>query len=492
MIVKTDKSDFESYLEDAANIKGDCQKVCFPENEEEVSELIKQANELGQKVTISAGRTGLTGGSVPSEGILVSTEKLNRILSIDRSSKFSVVQPVVLLFNFQNEVEKENLFYPPDPTETNCSIGGTVANNASGARTFKYGSTRNYVDEIRMILPSGEKLQIKRGEYIVDSNLIEIKLNNRDNLKLPIPNYKMPEVKHSAGYFCKPNMDLIDLFIGAEGTLGMITQIKLKLIDLPRNVISMIIFFNSEENIFSFVNEMREKPNNGDIQIDLREIEFFDKNTLDLLGEDYSNIPPDTHGAVWIEQEIEEKDEENVLLLIEEVIEKHYGDVENIWFALDLKEKKKFKEFRHKIALKVNDIISERGLVKVGTDTAVPDDKFEEFYSYTTQLIKNNSLDYVVYGHIGNSHLHFNMLPKNHDELELCRELYGEICTKSVDLGGTISAEHGIGKLKTRYLLEMFGEKNILQMAKLKKTLDPNSILNVGNIFDEKYLKMID
>lgn len=490
MIVKTDKSDFQSYLVDAANIKGSCDTVYFPESTGEVIDIISQANKSRQKVTISAGRTGLNGGSVPQEGILISTEKLKKIISIDKNSSSATVQPGVILSDFQEELEKNNLFYPPDPTETNCCIGGTVANNASGARTFKYGSTRKFVEELSLILPTGELLHINRGEVNVCNNNVSIKVGNK-NLELTLPNYRMPNVKHAAGYYCKPNMDLINLFIGAEGTLGVVTKIKLKLIDLPKNVISMIIFFNNEENLFSFVKDVRIMSKSDVSPLDLREVEFFDKNTLTLLKSDYPNIPRLAKGAVWIEQEYKTKDEDLFLGIIESTIKKHFGDEQNIWFAIDSKEKMKFKEFRHKIALKVNDIISGRGLVKVGTDTAVPDDKFDDFYSFTTNLIESHDINYVVYGHIGNSHLHFNLLPKSQQELKLCKNLYAEICKKSVVLGGTISAEHGIGKMKTKYLLDMFGEKNIIQMAKLKKTLDPNKILNIGNIFDEKYLDLV-
>ncbi|MCB0729942.1 MAG: FAD-binding oxidoreductase, partial [Ignavibacteriae bacterium] len=486
-----DKSDFESYLSDAANVKGDCEGIYFPENENEIVELIKKANNENLKITISAGRTGLNGGCVPENGILISTEKLNKVIEINTENKCAVVEPGVVLSDLQKEVEKVNLFYPPDPTETNCFIGGTVVNNSSGARTFKYGPTRNFVEEISVILPNGEKVEIKRNENYIQNYLGKISFENRDDLRFVIPNYKMPNVKHAAGYYCKENMDLIDLFIGSEGTLGVITKIKLKLIELPKNILSMIIFFNSESDLFNFVNETRNLSVDKTNIIDLREIEFFDHNTLKILKSDYPNIPDNTNGAVWIEQEFEQKDEENLLLEIDEQIQKFNGDAENIWFALNEKEREKLKEFRHKIALKVNDIISERGLLKVGTDNAVPNEKFSEFYEFTKNLIMEHNLDYVVYGHIGNSHLHFNMLPKDRDELTLCRKLYGEICRKSVELGGTISAEHGIGKLKTKYLVEMFGEENILQMAKLKKNFDPNMILNVGNMFEKKYLQMV-
>ena len=171
MIIKENKSDFESYIIDAANVKGNCRAVYIPESEEELCNLIKKFNSKGEKITISAGRTGLNSGAVPNEGVLVSLERMNKILEINTNSKYAVVEAGVILEDFQNEVEKLNLFYPPDPTETNCTIGGTVANNSSGARTFKYGPTRNYVEEITVIIPNGERLVLERGKPVSYTHL---------------------------------------------------------------------------------------------------------------------------------------------------------------------------------------------------------------------------------------------------------------------------------------------------------------------------------
>ncbi len=491
MIIKEDKSEFESYLVDAANIKGNCNKVYFPETAEEIKQIIENANKEKINVTISAARTGLNGGSIPQNGILISTEKLNKIISIDSTTKTAIVEPGVQLAELQNELTKQKLFYPPDPTETNCSLGGTVANNASGARTFKYGPTRNFVNAINAVLPNGKEVFIKRGENLFHNYKTNFFSEDNTLINIEAPNYEMPNVKHAAGYFSKPQMDLIDLFIGAEGTLCVITKIELKLLELPQNIISMIIFFNDEDDIFKFVKESKNISQAKDNILNLREIEFFDKNTLSLLKSNFQNIPPNAKGAIWIEQETNLENEDQLLLMIEDLVEKHNGNVENIWFAIDENERKKLKEFRHSVPLKVNDIISGRDLVKVGTDTAVPDKEFYNFYLNTINLIEQNNIDYVVYGHIGNSHLHFNMLPKTKAELKLCKNLYAQICKNSVELGGTISAEHGIGKLKRDYLLDMFGEENIIKMAKTKKMLDPNMILNIGNIFEQKYLEMV-
>ncbi|MCW8849052.1 MAG: FAD-binding oxidoreductase, partial [Melioribacteraceae bacterium] len=456
MIIKSEKTDFESYLQDAANIMGHCEKVYLVENEDEISEILRECNKTKTQVTISGARTGLAGGSVPDEGVLISIEKMNKIISIDEKLKIAFVQPGVRLGDFQNEIQKFNLFYPPDPTETNCSIGGNVSTNASGARSFKYGSTREFVYSLKVVLPTGTKISLKRGEYFISENETNFTINGNSIIFSP-PNYSMPPVKHAAGYFNKPNMDLIDLFIGSEGTLGVITEIGLKLISLPASILSMIIFFDNEENLFSFVNSVKRKSRQENEILKLREIEFFDKYSLKELKSDFPNIIDNAEGAVWIEQEYSEKDEEALFSEIDALVLKYKGDAENLWFAVNEKERAELKNFRHKLPLRVNDIISGRGLIKVGTDTSVPDETFAEFYSYCINLFESNNIDYVAYGHIGNSHLHFNMLPKTREELKFCRELYAQICTKSLDFGGTISAEHGIGKLKTKYLLEMFG-----------------------------------
>lgn len=491
MIIKTEKSEFESYLKDAANIEGSCEKVYFVENEDDISAIITECNQSGEKITLSAARTGLTGGSIPHEGILISTEKMNKIISIDQSTKTAIVQAGVTLNDFQQEVIKRKLFYPPDPTEVNCTIGGTVATNASGARSFKYGSTREFVYSLKIILPTGEKIFIKRGEYFLKGTEADFYINDNVRLSFSAPKYEMPNVKHAAGYFVKPDMDLIDIFIGSEGTLGVITEIGLNLIDLPENVLSMIIFFEEEENIFTFIDDLRTRTNLEKDILDLREIEFFDENALCLLKEDYPNILSNAAGAVWVEQVYAEEDEENLFMTIDEIISKHNGNTENLWFAINEKEREDLKKFRHQLPLKVNDIISSRGLIKVGTDTSVPNNKFLEYYHFVSNLIKENNIEYVVYGHIGNSHLHFNMLPKTSNELELCRDLYAIVCKRAVEMGGTISAEHGIGKLKIKYLLDMFGKDSITEMAKMKKKLDPKMILNIGNLFEEEILKSV-
>jgi D-lactate dehydrogenase (cytochrome) len=495
MIVKTSQDEIQNYLVDAANVKGFCDAVYIPENSEEIIEIIKKANDEKLQVTVSGNGTGLTGGRVPQGGIVISMEKMNNIIEINEDEKYAVVQPGVILKDFQDAVEEKNLFYPPDPTERNCFVGATVATNSSGAKTFKYGPTRNYVTELKIILPDGELLHLERGKLIAKDYSLSITTEKDKVIDLEIPDYSMPDIKHAAGYFCQKDMDAIDLFIGSEGTLGIITEIKLKLLDLPENILSAVIFFKKEKDALNFLTEARDRSyqtrkDNLKNEIDARGIEYFDCHSLKLLIEDYPLIPGDAKAAVWFEQEFIPDNEEAILSLWMELITIFNGDEETAWIASDNKDVEKFKDFRHAISYKVNEFISRKNITKVGTDIAVPDDEFIGFYKWICHEVEKTDLDFVLYGHFGNSHVHLNMLPKDQKEHHLAKTFYTLICEKAISLHGTVSAEHGIGKLKRDYLLKMFGEENIRKMARLKLSLDPNKILSIGNMFDEKYLSM--
>ncbi len=494
MIVKNNLSEIQSYFSDAANYQGKGDAVFFPETSDEISQILKDANRSGTKVTISGNGTGLTGGRVPEGGIVISTKKLNRIISINTSEKFALTEVGVTLSEFKSKTEQAGLFYPPDPTENECFIGGTIATNASGAKSFKYGATRNFVESLEIVLPDGDFLKLNRGDFVAENYNLKLITESGREIEIEIPELNYPKTtKNAAGYYLKPNMDAIDLFIGAEGTLGVVTKAKLKLIDLPKNFISAVIFFSNVYDALDFIADARSKSyetrkNQG--VIDALALEFFDKNSLQFLKSDFDNINTNFEAAVWFEQEIF-SDEDLILNEWIDLIEEHNGDIENSWIAVDDKKRREFKFFRHAVSQKISEYVSQMGIRKVGTDTAVPHSVFNEFYNYSIQLVEKNQINYVIYGHFGDSHMHLNMLPKNENEFDLAKKLYFNICAKAVELNGTVSAEHGIGKLKRKYFELMYSEKEILQMAKIKKMLDPNFILNFGNIFSEKLLIQI-
>jgi D-lactate dehydrogenase (cytochrome) len=487
MIVKSKIDEIENYLVDASNTKGFCDSVYFPETVDDIVQVIKEANLNRIPVTVSGNRTGVTGGGVPAGGIVISTEKLNRIIDIDVKTRFTIVQPGVLLSDVEKVLKEKNLFYPPDPTEKYCFIGGNVATNASGARTFKYGATREFIKELEIVLPDGELLAVKRNDVLAEDFLLTLKTALGKIIKLELPDYKMPLTKNAAGYYCKKNMDAVDLFIGSEGTLGIVTKIKLKLLPLPLNEISCVLFFNSEENALQFLIEARNesfnsrKLNSADT-IDATALELFDCNSLNFLRNEFSNIPANAKAAIWFEQHCN-KNEEALLEKWINLFLKYEGNEDEAWFAMTEKDKEQIINFRHAISVNVNEYMTINNFRKLGTDAAVPDDAFIDFYYAIKDEVEKEKLDYVIYGHAGNSHLHLNMLPKTEEEFEKGKLLYKRICNKAIKIGCTFSAEPGVGKNKREYLVEMYGEDNVNKMRLLKKTLDPNYILGVGNIF---------
>ncbi len=491
MIIKSNPDEIQNYLIDASNFKGFCDAVYFPQNEKEISEILIEANKKNIPITVAGNGTGLTGARVPQGGIVISTEKMNKIIEINSQEFFAIVEPGIILADFQEEVNKKKLLYPPDPTEKNCFIGGTIATNASGEKTFKYGPTRDYVLELNVILPDGDLLKLIRGSNKAEGFKLKLKTESGKEINIDLPDFKMPATKNASGYFCKKDMDAIDLFIGSEGTLGVITKIKLILVKLPEKLISCVVFFDKEINAFKFIEKARDISLNTKLRSDPRciealALEFFDERALKFLKNDYPQIPGDVQAGVWFEQEVTHENEDMFFESWIYLIKEFHGDENNAWFAVTEDDKKRIHSFRHSISAKINEFMARNNFRKLGTDTAVPNDRFEEFYFYSKKIVEESGMNFVIYGHAGNSHVHLNMLPQNEVEFKTGQNLYRNICKKAIELGGTVSAEHGIGKAKTDYFLEMYGEETVNKMLNLKKVFDPNIILGRGNIFRYK------
>ena len=500
MQVKTQRDELENYLTDASNLQsGFSEKLFIPESREEIAEILKEANEQKIPVTVSGARTGTVGGAIPFGGYVISLEKLNRINEINEN--FAVVESGVILNDLQRAVEAQNLFYPPDPTEWSCQIGGTIATNASGARSFKYGATRKFVQKLEIVLASGDLLNLKRGETFARNGFVELKTESGDLIKAKVPTYQQPDVrKNTSGYFSAEKLDAIDLFIGSEGTLGVITKIELSLLKKPQGFLSGIVFFKDERDLLEFVAEARRfsfETRAAQIQnpkskiqnpIDATVLEYFDKNSLDFIREKFPETPENMQGAIFFEQQTTDETEDELFEQWSNLLEKHKAELDDSWFTTSEQDLVKMREFRHALPVAVNERIVRYKQRKIGTDMAVPDERFATFLKFYKQKLTESALDFVIFGHIGDNHLHANILPKTGDEAGKAKHLYGRFIAQAIMLGGTISAEHGIGKLKSKYLNVQYGERFLSEMAELKKAFDPNGILGRGNMFDAKFL----
>lgn len=523
MQVKTQVDELQNYLTDASNMKGgSASRLYVPENEADIAAILAEANRTETPVTISGARTGTVGGAVPFGGVIVSLEKLNKVVKIDRERYTAVCEPGVILADFQKAVDAEGLFYPPDPTEWSCQIGGTVATNASGARSFKYGATRKYVKRLRVVLADGSVLELIRGETLADDGgVITLQTTDGRNVEAKIPTYERPNVrKNVSGYFCTHGVDAIDLFIGSEGTLGVITEVELSVLPKSDGFFSGIVFFEKESDLLAFVAAARDKSFSNrerftkmfkfdsfsgfksrscmpelDVDsmaesfFDATLLEYFDSRSLTFISNKFPETPKGMAGAIFFEQETYSKTEDILLEKWNQILEKHNADLDKSWFTTNDQDREKMREFRHALPVSVNEFIARHKQRKVGTDMAVPDEKFTGFLRFYRETLDASGLDYVIFGHIGDCHLHANILPKDDAEAEKARHLYGRFIAHAIVLGGTVSAEHGIGKLKSKYLNAMMGERYLNEMAALKRAFDPNGILGRGNILETKFLQ---
>ena len=490
MQVKTQLEELQNYLTDASNMPGGhAEKLFVPENAGQVAEILREANEKKVGVTISGARTGTVGGAVPFGGWVISLEKLNKIVSIDKENLRAVVEPGVVLADLQKAVEAEGLFYPPDPTEWSCQIGGTVATNASGARSFKYGATREFVQRLNVILASGDELSISRGEA-VSAVAMRLTTEAGRGISFDVPTYERPNVrKNVSGFYNSRPLDAIDLFIGSEGLLCVITEIELSLLPKPEGFFSGIVFFPDEEDLLAFVGSAKYQSfENRASQmadgIDATLIEYFDANALKFISEKFPETPDGMAGAVFFEQETTAETEDRLFEQWNELLEKHNANLDRSWFTTTEQDREKMRAFRHALPVSVNERVVRNKQKKIGTDMAVPDENFPVFLKFYKDTLDASGIDYVIFGHIGDCHLHANLLPKDDAEAERARHLYGRFIAQAIMLGGTISAEHGIGKLKSKYLNVMMGERYLNEMADLKRAFDPNGILGRGNMFN--------
>ena len=498
MLIKSQPDEIQSFLADASNMRGGhATRVVFPESAFEVAAILSEASRNSMPVTIAGAGTGVVGGRVPFGGIVVATDRLNRIKEIVKAEQGgrAVAEAGVRLADFQKAVAARGLLYPPDPTEGSCYLGGTVATNASGARTFKYGATRNYISRLQIALATGEALDLKRGEiHAGKSGQLSIPLASGWSITAQLPSYQMPQTrKHASGYFVAPQMDALDLFIGSEGTLGVITEIETALLFKPENVLSGVVFFKREENLLEFVREARSlsfatRESGEPRGVDARALEYFDSESLKFLRPAYALVPQWAEGAIFFEQETCAATEDELMTAWLALLERHEALVDDSWFAANEHDRQRVREFRHALPVLVNEWLAHHHQRKVSTDMAVPDEEFAGMLRFYKELLRASRLQYVIFGHIGDNHVHVNILPRDDAEAELARQLYKKFITRAVEVGGTVSAEHGIGKLKREYLRDLYGDEHLCEMAALKRAFDPAGILGRGNIFSEEYL----
>ncbi len=454
----TDPAIIAGYLSDASNTHGSADALLRPTSTLEVAAIIRHCQANVIPLTVTARRTSTTGAPVPEGGWLLSTEKLATLHAPDD------VDAGMLLGEYQAAIEAQGLFFPPDPTSRHeCSVGGAVACNASGARTYAYGPTRPWIRKVEAVLADGTVVQADR----------------ETPCPWPVPAWSEPHVKTAAGYF--PATNLLDALIGAEGTLGVVTRVWTRLIPLPRHVLAIFAFFPSRASLLDFLTEARATRTritpggareDGGAGLRPRCIEYFDRRSLDLIR---SRVPvSEADSAVLFEIE---HDGEPPLEAWIDALQRHGALVDDTIVAEDEAGLARLHAIRHALPAEVNEIIARNGVRKVGTDFAVPDSALPEMLALYDDT---GGMPAVCFGHLGDNHLHLNFLPRTQEEWAQAKDRYMTLARRAVALGGTVSAEHGIGRLKRAHLAMMVGDEQIAAWRALRKLADPSGILGRG------------
>jgi FAD/FMN-containing dehydrogenase len=442
------------YVVDASGFRGWADAVYVPPDEESVVAILRRANQERVPVTIIGARSGLTGGSVAKGGWAISLERFRKL---EVSSGWARAGAAITLLELRDKAAPSKQFFAPDPTEIAASVGGVIATNASGSRSFKYGSTRRHITALRVALMDGRVVEYRRGDAI-----------DFDVPKIPWPT----TTKCTAGYPLSPGMDYIDLFCGSEGTLGVVLEAELTLLPVPAELFSGVIFFGGDSEALDAVDAWRSVPG-------LRMLEYVDRNSLDLISERYPEIPSRAGAALLIEAEGQvDFDEWDIRLTGAGAL------VDDSWFAVNAADRERFRKVRHSLPELVNATVLQRGFLKMGTDYAVPIHRNREMLAYYRHRLEAELPGhYVIYGHIGDAHPHVNMLPASQREAEIASAFLKEFAMKAVELGGTVSAEHGLGKRKAYLLPLQYAPDHIEAMMAVKKRFDPHWLLGRENLF---------
>jgi FAD/FMN-containing dehydrogenase len=446
-----------TYLEDASGLKGSADAVIVPATHEEVAAALREAVAKRIPITIAGAGTGVTGGKVPAGGWVISLEKLTRL---EVAAGRAVAGAGVLLRDLHAAAQASGQLYPPDPTEWSASVGGTIATNASGSRSFRYGSTRAWVETLTIALMSGEVRRFTRGDKA-----------DFDFRALRAPHAR----KCTSGYYLREGMDWVDLFIGSEGTLGVVLEAEVRLVAAPGERLSGVVFFESEDAALQVVNEWR-------IINQLNMLEFLDCASLEVLRERYRDLPVGAQAALMIEQDLDGLGGDAVDLWVERL--ERAGGMEESWFGETPADRERFRVFRHALPEIVNDRVRQNGFQKMSSDFAVPLDRNAEMMAfYRRRLGEEFAGKHVVFGHIGDAHVHFNLMPESPEDVERGRALMVEMACEAVRLGGTVSAEHGLGKRKCHLLEIEWSAEEIERMKSVKRALDPHWLLGRGTLF---------
>lgn len=481
----------EAYGSDGSIYRVFPQEVYCPSNSIELKVFFRKAITIKTPITPRGGGTGLSGGALGS-GAVIDCSRLANIEKIDKENKTVTCQTGIIYRDLNLRLKKEGLFFPPDPSSgDSCQIGGMLANNSSGPRSVKYGLTSHYVEELKIINARGEDVELKKlklgsgelDEFISQfpeyGRILDLLTENKNLIQDGWPKVK----KNSAGYNLRQVVDAFDngvfnlpaLYIGSEGTLGLFVSVKLRLLGVAVENISYRLFFESLEYAGQAISPL--------LSTNPSVLEIVDGSTLDLIGRDEFSIPPNAEAMLLLEYDSEVEESKtrlkDILPQVKLMIPPEEAD--------DPEKKSKLWAARRAIVpiLYRHDTIK-RPLAFI-EDASLPVECLTDFIAWIRSRMAKYGLTFGVFGHIGDGNLHIRPLVNLIDETDrqISKELYDEVYAKIVSLGGSSTAEHADGRLRTSVVKDVYGQEIYEVFQEIKSILDPDNLMNPGVILSE-------
>ncbi len=477
------------YSRDWSNIPGNADMLIKPKNSKECSIIFQLCYKNKIPITLSAGKTNLTGSATPKGGIILSIEQLsNPGIHVDNNLK-EVTCPVgIPLEDVRKKVledSKKKLYYPVDPTSRNDAfVGGTIACNASGFMPGEKGATRYWVNEVEFLFPCGYYINARRGDYISKDGNFKFNIDDKE-INFPIPTYKRPKIKNASGPYSSDSgeVDFVDLIIGSEGIFGMILSCKLKLADRPKDYLELFLCLENEEKAIDF-HDFLFDCFKGDMS-KISALEYFGYNSQTYMKHRNFLFKSSSDVGIYIQIPIHKETVESKSIEWIDLINRFDSsiDIDSIIVLNDPLNWKKFFEARHSIPDNALTKTRELGGVSIITDAIVPPENYRKYLQLIHKKLQEANIEYLLFGHLGDCHLHFHLIPTDSQD-DNCLEIYDYMIDLSTELGGVYSAEHGTGKRKRNDFRKCYGEKAVEMVRQSKLVVDPDLILNRGNVFN--------
>ncbi len=483
----TDPDIVSGFSSDESHLPGTAIGVSRPRNARDVAAILRTCFLCGVPVTICAGRSNLTGSATPEGGIMMSMSSMQEpALHIDEAAK-QVTAPVgMFLEEMRKAVRSEThsrLYYPVDPTSrAEAAVGGSIACNASGFTPGASGATREWVQRIGVVLPCGTFVSATRGEIMSADGKFVLICDNK-TMEIPVPRHPRPAIKNAGGPYSSEDgvMDFVDFIVGSEGLYGVVVDVTLKLLDRPEAYLDFFFSLPSEAEAVKLRIQL-EAMLEGDLS-GLTAFEYFGINCRQYMKHESRFFSGENPVAVYLQIPVSAETADSAteawferLCSLDVAI-----DPDAIILLDNERDRTLFMEARHSLPANSLEVVMHRGTYTLMTDTVVPTERFAEFLSFTHALLNKNKLDYLAFGHLGDCHLHFSMMPEK-SQLENATRVYEKIVAKSAELGGVYSGEHGTGKRKRADFLACNGQRGVDEIRKVKSALDPEYLLNRGNV----------